>query len=172
MQLSEIISVVFGKCLNICHLVSSKLKNSDNKLENVVGILILLFASFFIYWAISVSSVNSLRGYTLYSVFSNTSGIVSGSDVRLKGVKIGSVKDIRLNPSNYMVEIRMEINKNYKLPSDTTAKIVSDGFIGDKYIMLNVGTASKYLKHRDAIKGTSAKSIEEIISQVLFSSDK
>ena len=71
-----------------------------------------------------------------------------------------------------MVEIRMEINKNYKLPSDTTAKIVSDGFMGDRYISLNLGNEKRYLKNRDFIKGSSSKSIEEIISQVLFSSGK
>lgn len=172
MQLSETFSLLLGKCHSFCGFISDKLRNSDNKLENVVGILVLMFSLLFVYWAISISSVNSLRGYTLYSVFSNTSGIVSGSDVRLKGVKIGSVKDIRLNPSNYMVEIRMEIDKDYRLSSDTTAKIVSDGFIGDRYILLNLGTSDKYLKHRDSIKGVSAKSIEEIISKVLFSSDK
>ena len=172
MKFSDIFSYMLDKSISLFSSLSEYLKNSNNKIENVIGCVILLFALFFVYWSVNVSSINSISGYTLYSTFSNTSGVVSGTDVRLKGVKIGSVRDIGLNPNTYMVEIRMEINKNYKLPSDTTAKIVSDGFMGDKYISLNLGNEKRYLKNRDFIKGSSSKSIEEIISQVLFSSGK
>ncbi len=149
---------------------AKKIKNSQHPVENVIGVFILLFAAFFVYWSISVSSIKSIRGYTLYSTFANISGLASGSDVRLKGVKIGSIKGTTLNPETYMVEVQMEIDGDYKLPADTTAKIINDGLMGDKYISLNMGVSEKNLKHRDFIKGTSAKSIEEIISSVLFSS--
>jgi phospholipid/cholesterol/gamma-HCH transport system substrate-binding protein len=171
MNFSEMFSNIVNKLNRGLKSFAKNIKNSENPLENIIGIFILIFAAFFMYWSISVSSIKSIRGYTLYSVFTNTSGLASGSDVRLKGVKIGSIKDAKLNPKTYMVEIQMEIDGDYKLPIDTSAKIVSDGFMGDKYISLNLGVADDNLKHRDSIKGTSAKSIEEIISSVLFTSD-
>jgi phospholipid/cholesterol/gamma-HCH transport system substrate-binding protein len=66
----------------------------------------------------------------------------------------------------------MEIEKRVdKLPEDTIASIATSGLIGDKYIMLEPGADSQYLKNGSVIEMTDpAMVLERLIGRFLYKS--
>ena len=115
-------------------------ENQYKPIEILVGFLIviitliLLFFGTFNYFS---EKTNKFNKYL--AEFSSSDGIMIGSDVRLAGVKIGSVSDLNLNYETYLATVEISVDKNIKIPEDTEANISSDGLLGEKYVSLNVG---------------------------------
>ena len=78
----------------------------SNTLESLIGALVIIVAIIFTSMAYKVSGNKQkmASGYVLLAEFNNIDGINIGSDIKISGVKVGSVIDIKLN-NNY--------NKNY-----------------------------------------------------------
>src|SRR6185437_1254761 len=105
--------------------------------------------------------------------FEHIDGIRDGSDVRISGIKVGSVLGTKLDPTTFLANVRMSIEPTVKLPDDTVAEIVSSGLLGDKYMSLVPGGSEKDLKPGERIKFTqSSVSIEHLIGQMIFSPPK
>ena len=99
-----------------------------------------------------------------------TTGVGKLSDVRIAGVKVGSVVSESLDPKTFLATVRMNINPAYKLPEDTVAEIVSNGLLGDQYMSLVPGGDEKTIPPGGQIKFTqSPVSLENLIGQMIFS---
>src|SRR3954469_19559160 len=105
-----------------------------NTAEILTGAVVLLIAAGFLGYAVAHSGRSSASGYALHATFNNIAGLSVGSDVRLGGVKIGSVTSERINPENYLAEVTMMVSDAIKLPKDTSAEVTSDGLLGGKYL--------------------------------------
>ena len=75
-----------------------------------------------------------------------------GTEVRLAGVRVGRVADVRLNPDTYYAEAELQVPANIALPTDSAALIQSDGLLGGAYIELQPGGADEMLKPGDEIE--------------------
>ena len=94
-----------------------------------------------------------------------------GSDVRLSGIKIGRVLNMSINPSNYDAEIDFIVDKQYKIPSDSSAEIIGNGFLGEKYIAVVPGSDTDFLPEGGKIEFTqSSISLESLIGKFIFGS--
>lgn len=143
---------------------------ANNAIETVMGAVVLAVAGGFLYFAYSNSNVKHIDGYAVKADFSNIAGIAVGSDVRIGGIKVGSVEKLDLNPKNYQAEATMRVREDVKLPKDSSAAIQSTGLIGDKFVAIEPGGDEQSMNDGDKIELTqSAVSIEEMIGKFAFS---
>lgn len=141
-----------------------------NVIEAVMGAVVLLVAAVFLVFAYTTSEVRPIEGYSVSADFQRIDGIRDGGDVRIAGIKVGSVLSETLDPKTYLATIRMSINPSVKLPDDTVAEIVSAGLLGDKYLSLVPGGSDKMIPPGGTIKYTqSSVSLENLIGQMIFS---
>ncbi|MBO5812989.1 MAG: MCE family protein, partial [Alistipes sp.] len=91
------------------------------------------------------------------------SGIAQASPVMILGVKVGSVTEIKLDPTKAEgVELTLEVSRDYDLPVDSKAKLFSDGLMGGKAVAIEYGTASEFLKSGDHITAAYDKGLMDI----------
>jgi phospholipid/cholesterol/gamma-HCH transport system substrate-binding protein len=143
---------------------------SRNVIETVMGAVVLVIAAVFLFFAYSTSQVHSVSGYTLTAKFNKIDGIRDGGDVRISGIKVGSILSLTLDPTNYLAIVKMSLDPNVKVPSDSVAEILSNGLLGDKFLAIVPGAADDSLKPGAEIKFTQAPmGLEDIIGQYIFS---
>ena len=142
---------------------------SRNVIETVMGAVVLVIAALFLFFAYNVSQVRAVRGYEVTAQFERVDGIREGGDVRVSGIKVGSIVSESLDPKTYLAVVRMSIDPNIKLPADTVAQITSSGLLGDKYMALVPGGADEVIKPGGRITMTQpAVSFEDLIGKYLF----
>lgn len=142
-----------------------------NVIETILGAVVLLVAGFFLFFAYTTSSVKAVSGYPLEARFSSTGGLASGADVRISGVKVGTVTSQHLDKQTFQAVVRMDIDSNVQLPRDTTASIASESLLGGRYLQLDPGGEEDKLKAGDTIEYTqSAVNLEELLGRFIFNS--
>ena len=112
---------------------------TGNVIETVMGGVVLVVAALFLFFAYSTSQVRAVQGYEVTAQFESVAGIRDGSDVRIAGVKVGSILEERLDPKTFLATVRLSIDPAYKLPDDTVAEIISAGLLGDRFMALVPG---------------------------------
>jgi phospholipid/cholesterol/gamma-HCH transport system substrate-binding protein len=143
---------------------------TGNMIETVMGAVVLVIAALFLFLAYSTSQVRAVQGYEVTAQFDSVSGIHDGSDVRIAGVKVGSIVAETLDPKTFLADVRMSIDPAYKLPDDTIAEILSAGLLGDKFMALVPGGSEQMIPPGGRIKFTqSPVSLENLIGQMMFS---
>ena len=141
-----------------------------NVIETVMGAVVLLAAALFIVFAYKTSQLRTVSGYEVSADFSRVDGIHQGSDVRISGVKVGTVLSEDLDPKTFLATIRMSIAQGIQLPDDTVAQVTSSGLLGDKYMSLTPGGSDKDIPPGGKIRYTqSSISLENLIGQMIFS---
>ena len=111
---------------------------------------------------------------TYYAYYEQVSGLQPASYVVLYGVKVGSVTNITLdeNPSKG-VEVEFTVDKRYKIPVDSKAKIFSDGIMGGKAIDIEYGSSAEYIANEGTIQtATSTDLFEMAGSEIDFLNEK
>ena len=73
-----------------------------------------------------------------HATFTDASRLKAGQDVRISGVPVGSVKDVKLNPDN-TVDVAFNINKRYQLYTSTRAVVRYENLVGDRYLEITSG---------------------------------
>src|SRR5580765_2429684 len=117
-----------------------------NVIETIMGGVVLIIAVVFLTFAYSSSNAGKISGYLVTAKFNNVSGINPGSDVRLSGIKVGSVVDTTLNSDDYSALVSLSIKDTVKLPADTAVRVWSDGLLSPSYLDLQPGGDEKMLK--------------------------
>src|SRR5215467_9042245 len=124
-----------------------------NTLETVLGAVVLIVAAGFLYLIYSQADVGGqATGYQLELRFDSGGSTIVGTDVRIAGVKVGSVIDQHFDTKTYQAVVTIEIQDDVKLPKDTSAVVTSDGLLGDNYILLNIGGDTDMLAPHDRIR--------------------
>ena len=143
-----------------------------NLIETVMGGVVLLVAVFFVVVAFESASIGngSGSGYKVLVQFDDASGLTVGTDVRMAGVKIGTVTEQRLNPETYFAEVRLGINEAIRLPSDTSARIIPDGLLGGNYVALEPGGAEDYIEDGgQIIYAQGSINVVDLLGRFIFS---
>lgn len=141
-----------------------------NIIETLMGAVVLIVAVVFFVFAYQGSGMRIENGYKISAKFNNASGIALGSDIRIGGIKIGTVSDLSLDGESYEAIVSMQVRNATKLPKDSSAAVVSSGLLGEKFIQITPGGEEKMLKDGDKIEFTqSAVNLEEMIGKFMFS---
>jgi phospholipid/cholesterol/gamma-HCH transport system substrate-binding protein len=141
-----------------------------NLAEVLVGAVVLVIAAGFLTYAISHSGRAPSRGYQLYAKFDHIGGLAVGSDVRMAGVKVGSVDSTTLDPKTYQAMVGFTVANDVKLPKDSSATIASESLLGGNYLSLSPGGDEAMLQPGQTVTITQgAINIEELLGKFIFS---
>jgi phospholipid/cholesterol/gamma-HCH transport system substrate-binding protein len=137
--------------------------------ETAVGAVVLAIAVWFLVFAYNSGDFRPVKGYPLAAKFSSVGGLTPGNDVRIGGVKIGSVLEQRIDPSDFRAVVVFSVRDDLKLPEDTVAAITSDGLLGGKYLRLEPGRTQAVLAANATLKNTrDALSLEDMLGRAIF----
>jgi phospholipid/cholesterol/gamma-HCH transport system substrate-binding protein len=141
-------------------------------IETVMGGVVLLVAVVFVVFAFQSTTIgDSARGgYEVLVEFDDASGLTAGTDVRMAGVKVGTVLEQRLNPDTYFAEVLLAINESVRLPTDTSARIIPEGLLGGNYVALEPGGAEDYIADGGQITYAQGSiNVVDLLGRFIFS---
>ena len=129
---------------------------SENVTEVLTGGGVLAVAAGFLFYVSQVGGIGGGAGdMANYSAsFRSAEGIGIGTDVRLAGVKVGSVLDMTLDPTSFRAETTFAIDQAVELPEDTAAVISSEGLLGGSFVELLPGGSEFTLEPGSEIEDT------------------
>ena len=135
--------------------MAARMMINRNITEILIGAVVVITAVWFIYFvSANTSIVSTDEHYNLAADFRSVEGISIGTDVRLAGVKIGTVKDIKLDPDTYRVNAIFSVKNAIQIPDDSQAIISSEGLLGGNFIELVPGGSFDYLAPESIILDT------------------
>ncbi len=142
-------------------------------LETVMGAIVLVVAIGFLFVIyMGTKTESSDGGYPLVLRFDRGGSVLPGTDVRIAGVKVGSVTRQEFDPEAYQAVVTIEVDKTIKLPKDTSAVVTADSLLGDNYILLEIGGDSETLQPGDRIRNAQgAVNLAELINKFVVGAD-
>ncbi len=150
-----------------------------NAIETVLGAVVLIVAGVFLVFAYSSADLQKVQGYTVSAYFPKVDGLKEGTDVKMNGVKVGSISNLELvtkpGPNQYKVDVHMTLLPNIILPLDTIAMVASESLLGGKYMSLEVGVDEENIKTDGTGRITHTQSpmrLDDLIGQLIYGSKK
>jgi len=144
---------------------------ANNYFEIIVGTFVLLSAAFFFFNSFNNAKVNAAGGYNLIAKFENADGVNNGTDIKISGVKVGTVEEQTLDNESFRAVLQLNIADEIRLPIDSSIKIASEGLLGSKYLAITPGGDEEELKEGGEIQFTqSSVNFEDLLGKFIFSS--
>jgi len=134
-----------------------------------VGLFVLLGIGAIAYLSLAVGGASLQRrgGLVLIANFDELGGLKTRAPVVISGVKVGQVRSIALG-NDYRARVTLDLDPTLKLPSDSSASIVTAGLLGDRYISLQLGGDPKLLANGDTLNFTeSAVLLERLLGKLV-----
>jgi phospholipid/cholesterol/gamma-HCH transport system substrate-binding protein len=143
---------------------------SRNAVETVMGAVVLVVAAVFLFFAYTTSQVRAVSsGYDVTARFIRVEGLRDGGDVRISGIRVGSILSQTLDPKTFDAVVHLEVDSSIKLPVDSVATIASSGLLGDKYLSIVPGAEDEFIKPGGNITHTTPPiSLESLIGQFIY----
>jgi phospholipid/cholesterol/gamma-HCH transport system substrate-binding protein len=142
---------------------------SHNAIESVLGAVVVGVAGMFVFFAYETAQVKVVKGNELCASFLKIGGLDKGSDVRVNGIKVGTVTSLHLDTKTYEAVTCMNIQSDIKLPVDSEAAIGSEGVLGGKYVRLTPGVEKTFIPTGGKItKTTDFRSLEDQVGEIIF----
>ena len=128
---------------------------AENQTEVLAGGAVLAAAVAFVFYASqSTGFSGSATTYDLKASFRSVEGITLGSDVRMAGVKVGTITALDLNPKTFFADATVSVQNGLKLPDDSAILISSEGLLGGNFIELVPGGSDTNLEPGAEIEDT------------------
>ena len=150
-----------------------------NAIETVLGAVVLVIAGLFLVFAYSSADLRKVQGYTVSANFPMVDGLKEGGDVKINGVKVGSIASMNLiteaGPTQYLVDLKMTLLDPVTLPVDTIAMVASESLLGGKYLSLEIGVDEDTIKKDGTGKLTRTQApmrLDDLIGQLIYSNKK
>ncbi len=126
--------------------------------ETLIGAAVLAAAGGFLVYAANTAdvSVGGNGGYELVAKFRKAEGVQAGGDIRIAGVKVGTVRSLTLDPKSYEAVVTMTFREGIEIPEDSSAKITSASLLGDNFIAIEPGASDYMLKAGDMFEFTQS----------------
>ena len=144
-----------------------------NLIEITMGFLVLLAAVSFIVFGINTNKLDSNKEMLISAIFEDSSGLKIGSDVKVSGVNVGRIEDLKLLRESFEAKAIISIDKSINLPEDSSARITSSGLLGNNYIEITPGVSNVTLKESDIIFDTTGLvSFTDLLGKMIFSNNQ
>ncbi len=142
---------------------------SNSVTETLVGAAVLVIGGAFLVYAANTADVSATGGgYPVYAKFRKAEGLSTGADVRIAGVKVGSVNDMTLDTQTYFATVEISLRDEVRLPEDSSAKITSASLLGDNFVAIEPGGSEFMLQAGDEIPYTlGSVSLGDLIGKVI-----
>ena len=145
------------------------MQNNDTRDTWVGGLVILCLAAVcaFSYGGKQLSAKASVGSYRVTAVFSRVDGLFEGDEVRLGGIRIGTVGAQRLD-EYFRAVVNLNLDNAIDVPIDSAAAIHTDGLFGSKFVVLEPGVEEQFLQAGDDIEFTQgAMVVGELLSLII-----
>lgn len=137
--------------------------------EIAVGAAVVAAAAGFLFYAVGHSGRSTGPGYALTAAFDRIDGLPLGADVRISGVKVGSVENQVLDFDTFQAVLTFRIDRRVKLPDDSSAEIQSESLLGGKFVAIVPGGSDNTIPEGGRIRLTqSALNLEQLIGRFIF----
>jgi len=141
-----------------------------NIVETLIGAIVLVVAIGFFSFAYSRADVGTVSGYTINADFTGVGSLTAGADVRISGIKVGSVVSQELDPDTFMARVTLSIDDAIELPTDTSAAVGIEGLLGGAFVSLEPGGEEELITNGGQIVFTqAAPDIIGLVTQLVFS---
>ncbi|HKU63845.1 MAG TPA: outer membrane lipid asymmetry maintenance protein MlaD [Rhizomicrobium sp.] len=125
--------------------MSSQAMPRPNTAETLIGAAVVAIALVLAALAYFRTGAGGLSGYEVNARLAKVDGLAVGTDVRLAGIKVGSVSGLILDPQTYLVTVHMDIRNDIKLPTDSSILVTQAGFLGGQYLSITPGGDDKMM---------------------------
>ncbi len=141
-----------------------------NALETAIGALVIVAAIGFLAFSYSTADIGAVSGYKVIARFEKVDGLRDGADVRMSGIRVGQITNMRLDGETYLAVVEMEIDEAVQLPDDSSAEIVSESLLGGRFMSLSPGGSGVFLAAGGEVRYTqSPVSLEQLLGKFMFS---
>lgn len=143
--------------------------SQHTKTEVMVGAFVMLGVAALGYLSISIGGLQLVTPdrYVLKARFASVGDLKQGAPIRLAGVKVGQVTDVRLK--DYLAEAELAVTRSVTLPKDTVASIRSEGLLGDTYVSLSPGGSLENLRDGGLVARTEpAIDLSDLLARYAF----
>ena len=142
----------------------------SNIFEAIVGAFVIFLSVVFLFFGFSTMKLQNSDNYNISALFNRIDGIKIGSDIRMSGIKIGTVASQELDNSSFEAKVLMSIDSKILIPEDSSAKITSDGLLCGNYISIEPGGSDIYLLNNEEIFFTQGSvDLIGLVGEALFS---
>lgn len=124
----------------------------DQIAETLVGAAVLVVAGVFLAYSLSSGGKGSGGGYPLVANFGSAEGLSVGSEVRISGVKVGQVREIRLDPETYDAQVVVLVSNTYKLAKTSSISLKNEGLLGGVYLEIEPVPPDEDQAGKDVLK--------------------
>ncbi|GAA6149395.1 outer membrane lipid asymmetry maintenance protein MlaD [Pseudooceanicola nitratireducens] len=147
---------------------------SENTTEVIVGGAVLALAIGFGIYAAQIAGVGTGgAGYPLSASFRSADGVSLGTDVRLAGVKIGTVTGIDLDETTYRAVTTFTVRDGIEVPDDSSVVISSEGLLGGNYVeILPGGSPFSYAAGDEVLDTQGAVSLVSLLMKFVAGGDQ
>lgn len=143
-----------------------------NIVETLMGAVVLAVAGMFLAFAFASVDIGGKSGYQITADFNRVGGLATGSEVKLSGIRIGTVVSQALDPQTYLARVTMSIDNAVQLPTDSSAAIASEGLLGGNHLELVPGGAAEMIPPGGRITYTQDPvDIVQLLGKFIFSAD-
>ena len=147
--------------------------DKNRSLEFYVGIFVVLGFAAMLFMALQAANLGSFtfghKSYTVTAAFDNSGGLKPRAAVKSAGVVVGRVQTVAFDPETFQARVTMAIDAAYPFPTDSSAKILTAGLLGEQYVGIEPGADEENLKTGSEIRRTqSAVVLETLISQFMY----
>ena len=143
------------------------MKTAEVKQQLKLGSFVLGGALLFVVSVFFIGKESTIfnRTFTISATFRNVEGLQKGDNVWLSGVKVGTVKGVEIiKEGKVIVNLSLREKQNQFIRRNATAQIGSDGFIGNKIVVIRPGDAPEIVEDNDTINAVSPTDTQEIIN--------
>lgn len=129
--------------------------SAENVTEVLTGAAVLAAAlGFAAYAGLGTRLAPEKDGYELTASFRSVDGVSVGTDVRLAGVKVGTVTKLALNPDTYYADATVTVKNGLAIPDDSSILISSEGLLGGNFVEIQPGGSPVMLEAGQEILDT------------------
>jgi phospholipid/cholesterol/gamma-HCH transport system substrate-binding protein len=137
--------------------------------ETFIGMLVVAVFAVVLFFAYSANGRGSASGYDVKASFTSVDGVSPGTDVRLNGIKIGTVSSMELDPKTYQAVLHFTVRSDVQIPDDSSVKITSAGLLGGEYLAIVPGGSDKMLASGGVLTNTQGSiDFASLIGRVIY----
>jgi phospholipid/cholesterol/gamma-HCH transport system substrate-binding protein len=122
--------------------------------ETFIGMVVVAAFAAILFFVYTSDSRGSASGYDVKASFTSVDGVSPGTDVRLNGIKVGTVSSLDLDPATYRAILHFTVRSDVKIPDDSSVKITSAGLLGGEYLAIVPGGSDKMLASGGVLTNT------------------
>lgn len=122
--------------------------------ETLIGAVVVAVAALFFLFAYSSTGSTPVSGYDVIAKFNRVDGVSVGTDVRLSGIKVGTVAKMALDPKSYNAVVTIALDNSVKLPDNSSVRVTSEGLLGNQFLSIEAGASMQMIKPGGEIENT------------------